>query len=352
MRAGRRGDARQARLLGEECLALFRELGDVRGTGTALEIVALAAYQEGQLVQARAMIAEIIALLPRSSLDQEVAVWNEAVIWAARDQGDYGPAARWLEALEARALELGDCRYAANVRQVLGILAREQGLYGRARTLLEQSLKAYQEAEDLRGIGQALFGLSDVARDLGNPEGVIELCRQASVLFQETGNALYTGLMPHNLGLAARYQGDYRRAEALLAESLSTLRQTSDIAACAEVLTDVGVVALEQGEYGRAQQAFAESLVTATTWTLGTVLEGLAAIAVAQGHPERAARLIGAAAALRTRMGTPIVPANERLYQRHVTLTQDALGAERWTRLWEEGRVMTREEAVAYGLEG
>jgi hypothetical protein len=114
----------------------------------------------------------------------------------------------------------------------------------------------------------------------------------------------------------------------------------------------VGVVALEQGQYERAQQAFAESLLTATTYMLGTALEGLAGIAVAQGQPERAARLFGAAAALRTTMGVPILPTNERLYQRHVTLTQDALGADRWTLLWEEGRVMTRDAAVAYGLAG
>ena len=93
-------------------------------------------------------------------------------------------------------------------------------------------------------------------------------------------------------------------------------------------------------------------LLTATTYMLGTVLEGLAGIAVAQGHPERAARLFGAAAALRTRMGVPLLPANERLYQRQVTRTQDALGEDRWAMLWEEGRVMTRDEAVAYGLDG
>jgi hypothetical protein len=51
-------------------------------------------------------------------------------------------------------------------------------------------------------------------------------------------------------------------------------------------------------------------------------------------------------------MGTPILPANEKLYQRHVTRTQEALGEERLSMLWEEGRGMTREEAVAYGLEG
>src|SRR5205085_1319338 len=140
----------------------------------------------------------------------------------------------------------------------------------------------------------------------------------------------------HNLGLAARYQGDYERAEALLGESLSTLQPGASAGIIAEVLTDVGVVALEQGQYDRAQRAFAESLVAATTYLLGTVLEGLAGVAVAQGHPARAARLFGAAAALRTRMGTPVLPANKRLYQRQVTLTQDALGEDRWTMLWEE----------------
>jgi non-specific serine/threonine protein kinase len=236
------------------------------------------------------------------------------------------------------------------MRLVLGILAREQGDYEQARTLLEQSLTVFQEAGDLRGIGLALLGLSDVARDHGHPEDVIALCRQALALFRETGSAFYACLVLHNLALAARYQGDYQRAEALLAESLSTLPRNVDASTIAEVLTDVGVVALEQGKDDRAQQAFAESLVTATTWTLGTVLEGLAGVAVAHGHPERAARLFGAAAALRARMGTPRLPANERLYQRHATLTQQALGEERLTMIWEEGRVMTREAAIALAL--
>jgi tetratricopeptide (TPR) repeat protein len=213
-------------------------------------------------------------------------------------------------------------------------------------------LSVFQETEDLRGIGRALVGLSDIARDRGDAEGVIGPGRQALALFREMGNASYTGVVLHNLGLAARHQGDYERAETLLAESLSTFRQSGDAGGIAEVLTDVGVVALEQGQYERAHQAFAESLVTATTYMLGTVLEGLAGVAVAHGHPERAARLFGAAAALRTRMGVPILPANERLYQRQLTRIQDALGEESWTLLWEEGRAMTREEAVAYGLEG
>ena len=153
------------------------------------------------------------------------------------------------------------------------------------------------------------------------------------------------------MGLAARYQGDYERAEALLTESLAAYRQSAAPAALAEVLTDVGLVALEQGEHRHAQHAFAESLRTTKTWTLGTVLEGLGSVAVERGHPERAARLFGAAASVRTRMGTSIVPANQRLYQRYMALTQDALGEERFTGNWNEGRAMRLEEAITHALE-
>jgi predicted ATPase/transcriptional regulator with XRE-family HTH domain/Tfp pilus assembly protein PilF len=351
MRAAWRDDFPQAHRLGEECLALFRELGNVRGMMNALEIAAVAAYRAGDIAHGRAVIEEMIALLPQSGLDQELVSWNEVLAWEARDQGDYGHAMRWLEALEARARELGDRRHVAHVREVLGRLAREQGDYERARTLLEESLAVFQETQDLRGIGSALVGLSDIARDHGDPQGVIEPCRQALDLFRQTRNAFYTGLVLHNLGLAARSQGDYERAETLLAESLSALRHSPVSAALAEVLTAVGLVALEQGQHDRAHQAFVESLRTERTWTLGTVLEALAGVAVEQGHPERAARLFGAAAAIRTKMGTPILPANQRMYQRHVTLSQKALGEELMTRTWAEGHAMTREQAVAYALE-
>jgi len=51
-------------------------------------------------------------------------------------------------------------------------------------------------------------------------------------------------------------------------------------------------------------------------------------------------------------MGTPILPSNERLYQRQVTHTRDVLGTDGWPLLGEEGRVMTRDEAVADTFDG
>jgi hypothetical protein len=80
------------------------------------------------------------------------------------------------------------------------------------------------------------------------------------------------------------------------------------------------------------------------------VLEGLAGVAAGQGRTEEAARLFGAAEVIRHTMGVPRWPANEALYQRHVSLTGQVLGEELFARAWEEGRAMTIEEVIAYAL--
>jgi hypothetical protein len=117
------------------------------------------------------------------------------------------------------------------------------------------------------------------------------------------------------------------------------------------VLSSVGLVALEQDQYQRAQEAFTESLQLARTWMDGTVLEGLAGVAIGAGQAERAARLFGAAESVRGTLGTPRWPANEALHQRYVALTRAALAAERFTQTWGEGRAMTLEQALTYALE-
>jgi hypothetical protein len=48
----------------------------------------------------------------------------------------------------------------------------------------------------------------------------------------------------------------------------------------AEALSSAGLVALEQGRLERAYQAFTEGLRTTRSWTVPTVLEGLANVAV------------------------------------------------------------------------
>jgi hypothetical protein len=117
----------------------------------------------------------------------------------------------------------------------------------------------------------------------------------------------------------------------------------------------VGRVALRREEYGAARDLYEESLAICRELgnRLGCVvgLEGLAALAVALGQSERAARLFGAAEELREAMGfRPLWPSERAEHERPVTAVRTALGQEAFAAAWTEGRAMSLEDAIAYAL--
>ena len=74
-------------------------------------------------------------------------------------------------------------------------------------------------------------------------------------------------------------------------------------------------------------------------------------LALDRGQPERAARLFGAAVALRETVGAPLA-ANERADQeRYVALVRVALGDEAFTTAWEAGRGLSLDGAIVEALE-
>lgn len=345
-------DAGRARTLAEESLALYQDLGDTTGTIDALLILAHAAYSDGDVRAARARCEEITAGLPRVSLKTSTRERIQFVAYKAREAGDYEYATRLLDGAVTRALEVDDRRNAAYARTCLALLAREQGEHGRAEALYRESLAVFQEIEDRWGSGGVLLGLGDVARDRGEAEAVVTLCGQALELGREIGSPMQMGFALHNLALAARAKAQYKEAEELLDESLAVFQGPPD--ARAELLCSAGLVALDLEQCDRAEQTFTESLLTTrdvlTGYLGGTLLEGLAGVAVGRGQPDRAGRLLGAAAALRAAMGTPIPPVNRPRHERDMAAARAALGAETFERLADEGRAMTAKQAVSYAL--
>ena len=111
-----------------------------------------------------------------------------------------------------------------------------------------------------------------------------------------------------------------------------------------------------EGEYQHALALYTESL--SLRWALRNTagcawcLEGLAQIAGALGHTVRAARLWGAAEALRTRIGASLSPAERSRHDGCVAATRARLDAATFEAAWAEGQAMTLEQAIAYALEG
>src|SRR5262249_10244596 len=111
------------------------------------------------------------------------------------------------------------------------------------------------------------------------------------------------------------YQGDLARATALHREALTLLR--------------------ESGEKGNVAEG----------------LEGLAGIAWAQGQPERAARLYGAAEALREAIRAPLPPADHAEHERLVAAVRTGLDAATFEAAWAAGRAQSVADAIAAALE-
>jgi hypothetical protein len=119
----------------------------------------------------------------------------------------------------------------------------------------------------------------------------------------------------YGLGQDAQRRGDWDQATALHRESLE--------------------MRVEQG----AKQGMVASL------------DGLAGVALGQGRPDRTARLMGAAEALLAALGASLPPGERDDHDRRVVDLRAALGEEAFAAAWAEGRAMSIEQAVEYGLE-
>ena len=119
-------------------------------------------------------------------------------------------------------------------------------------------------------------------------------------------------------------------------------------------LSRLGQMVFRGGDYQRALALFQESLVLRRT--LGSregvarSLVGLASVALAQARPEHAARLFGAAEAMRDLVNAPLPPADRVDYERQLAALQKELDETTFAAAWAEGRAMTLEQAIEYAL--
>jgi len=70
---------------------------------------------------------------------------------------------------------------------------------------------------------------------------------------------------------------------------------------------------------------------------------------VAQQQLERAARLLGAAAALREAIGAPLSPGERVRYDRDMSTVRAGLGEATFAAAWATGKAMPPEQVITHG---
>ena len=259
---------------------------------------------------------------------------------------------RLAEALEQGAAQSPQLR--ASALHAAARLATRQGDYERAAELSEQSLALWEELGDAAGTAQSLLSLGTVAAEQGERERAIELSERAAELYRESGDRRGHALAVSNLGGIALDQGDYVRAAALSEQAYGLFEALDDSEGMAFALVNQGFAALSNQDHKRALGLLREALRRLAELefrdVIGYCFEGLAAVLAFTGEAGPAARLLGAAEALRESVGVDLAPTERETHETTAAAVREALGEKRFSAAWRLGRDLPLDEAITYAL--
>ncbi len=297
--------------LAEESLALYQELGEPIGIARSLHRLGIIARLRSQFVLAHAR----------------------------------------LEEAAARFQELGDRWRQGQCSTERARIAMEQGQFEQAHRLLSESLLLYQELGDQQRLGWVRFLLAYLLFVSQQDQPLAQqLAEQSLTHFREQDNILYSAAPLSLLGLIHLEHGQLEEARALLEDSLAIDKQFGTEAE--DIHLALGRLLALQSDVASARHHYQESLTllfeqNVCKENIAASLEGLAALEAAQGAPRHAARLWGAAEALREAIGAPIYPVYRASYEQALAHARATLGEQAFRNAWAEGRSMTPEQVLA-----
>jgi hypothetical protein len=141
----------------------------------------------------------------------------------------------------------------------------------------------------------------------------------------------------------------------LHAEALELFRALGAQRGIAGALGNLAAVAEREGDHAGAVALCEESLrLDQAIGAEEQAVEGLQTMVLvlaAQGQALRAARLAGAAAALRDALDVPLRPNQREVYDQAMRTVRAALGEESFSAAWAEGQALSLEQAIALALE-
>lgn len=273
--------------------------------------------------------------------------------WQIR--GQYDEANRWIRhALEHDPDAPADIRVKGLA--ALGQLAYFQGNYEEARSYWEEELTLAHEAgldhvvaDKLARLGALAFRMNDL--DRGAPLLIEALARFQHLRPDGTPTLKMIGRIHALLGDAAIMQGELDLAAAYFEQAIAHMRAADDSWMLVDALGGMGVVEVLRGDPVSAGERYLEALEIGPSdrhlQHSTSVLNGLTAVAVDLGQPERAARLLGAAEALRERIGAVVYPRDRAMFDERQIALQSLLDDETLATLREDGGRLLPEQIVA-----
>jgi predicted ATPase/class 3 adenylate cyclase len=226
-----------------------------------------------------------------------------------------------------------------------------------SRRYYEECLAIRRELGDRRGIAEALynggFAIIYGGRDEENIRRAHEAFQEALATFRELDDEGGAARALWAIGNTSYTAGDYEEVLGPLREGLAIQRRLGNRFDVAWSRFMEGLTLLNLGRTDGVASAFGEALSILVeakdTSGIPLALWGYSALATLEGDGPRATRLAGAAAAVEEVSGSGLIGVQEDLAQWD-RRRQALVDPDEHDRLWEEGRAMSTEAAVAYAL--
>lgn len=271
-----------------------------------------------------------------------------------RKQGAFSEATRELHTARALFEAVGDVAGVAQTWHSQGSVAAQQGAYDEARELYLQSLATRRQLKDAPGVASLLSNLGIIAWFQGDHPRARELHEESLGLRREIGDRWAIGNSLNNLALVVRDLGATTEARQLLEECAAINREVGDRWSIANTLGSLADVALSQRDHAAAREFLVENVLInrdlGDRAGLAFSLEFFARLAAAQHQPERALRLAGAAARVRSEIGAPLSPSEQERLDQSLASSAAGLNSFRQADLFTEGRRLGLDEALAVAL--
>ncbi len=196
-------------------------------------------------------------------------------------------------------------------------------------------------------VGTSMF-LSLVANQ-PIPAGLVEEMIRAA---RDLGNPWVLGMAISNIGRVASYTGQLDEANEHFKEAMALFLKIGDRTLYTANRSEMGHVFRKQGRYAEAVAIYHETMPVFQEmgqWAaFAHELECLAFIAGTQRQGERAAKLLGAAEALRERINSAMTLIERREYEQALDHLRAQLDKASLEKAWAEGRALTMDQALEF----
>jgi len=352
-RLERAGDAGDARRRHAQYYAGVAERADeqLRGSGPAhLAALDRLEAEHANLRAALAWSLETTAADPGSADRERAATGLRLVLALAHFWYRHGyvtEGRRWLE----RAIELTADDGGAPLAQAahwLGVLLQQQGEPQAALSFLERSLAIWRDLGDRDQQARELNSLGITHHFLGDLDTARALLEDSAAISREIGSASRHAAALTNLGQAESDAGNFDRATQVLQEALAVDRKQGDMLGVALDQQSLAGVSLRAGRAAEARDLISEMADYVASCgdpeLLATTLELAAAATADLGEGLRAARLTGAAEAVRQKTGIPLK--QPELLERFLAPARATIAPEEWDDELAAGRALNQEQAA------